>query len=110
MSNISRVNHMLDTTSFLSRAVLSRSYLIGSYVRHYVPPLLPRAMVGSILPARSPPGAVPSHMTDGGFQLKPLAPVASQHTAVPPTWLVQQCAETLLEPRAWVRSPHQSCG
>ena len=69
-------------------------------VGHY--PLLPRAVAGPILQARAPHGAVPNHMTDGGFEPEPSAPVTSQHTAALPTWVVQRYAETLLELRAWV--------
>ena len=51
---------------------------------------------------------LPDHVTDGGFEPNPLAPAASERSAVPLTWVTQQYAETLLEPRARIRSTDQS--
>ena len=42
---------------------------------------------GAVLQARPPPGAVSNHEVDRGFEPEPLAPEASQHSAIPPTWI-----------------------
>ena len=44
---------------------------------------------GAVLQARPPPGAVSNHAVDGGFEPDPLAPEASQHSDIPPTWVVR---------------------
>ena len=79
-----------------------------THVGHYSVYLC-RAMLGPVLQARPPPGATSNHMTDLSFEPKLSAPEASQHTAMPPTWVVLWYVETLLEPRTRFRSPHQSC-
>ena len=61
---------MLDTTTFHLEGRVSK-------------------VVGPVLQTRPSPGAVTDHMTDWSFGLEHLASVASQHTAVPTTWVVQ---------------------
>ena len=68
-----KTNLMLDTTTF---------HLEGRGSK----------VVGPVLQTRSSPGAVPDHMTDWSFGPEHLASVASQHTAVPTTWVVQRYA------------------
>ena len=61
-------------------------HCIPSFTRFWVGPVNDPHM-GPILQARPPHGAVSNHAVDGGFEPEPSAPEASQHSAIPPTWV-----------------------